>query len=133
MDPWRSVGTRPYQADLLQAVVNFGARGDMITQGNKKKANDKKCLHELLGALPLVVYNYVRGCKTVKEMWDTLKEKYQVNERKKKILVTKCLSELADFKQKENENIEAYYDMVNDLIFNCNRYRVIHTTLEFKL
>ena len=75
--------------------------------GNKKTTNDKKALRELRGDLPPVVYNYVCGCKTAKEFWDNLKEKYQGNARTMKSSVTKCLSKLNDFKQKENESIEA--------------------------
>ena len=52
---------------------------DMITRGNKMTENDKKCMRELRGALPPVVYNYVRGCETAKKIWYTLKEKYQSN------------------------------------------------------
>lgn len=47
--------------------------------------------------------------------------------------MTKCLSKLADFKQKENANIEAYYDRMNDLIFKCNQYGLNRTSLEFNL
>ena len=93
--------------------------------------NDKISLRELRGALPPVVYNYIQSCITTKEILDKLKEKYHSYERKKKGFVTKCLSELAKFKQKENENIEAYYDRMNDLIFKCNQYGVVCTTLEF--
>ena len=30
-----------------------------------------------------VVYNYVRGCNSAKEIWNTLNEKYQGNEKMK--------------------------------------------------
>lgn len=60
----------------------------MIALGNKKKANDKRCIRELCGALPPVVYNYIRGYNTSQEIWNTLKEKFQGNERKKKSSVT---------------------------------------------
>lgn len=92
----------------------------MIAHGNKKKVNDKRSLCELGGSLPPDFYNCIRSRSTTKGIWDTLKENYQGNKRTKKSSVTKCLSELAKFKQKENESIEAYYDRKNDLIFRCN-------------
>lgn len=78
---------------MVQAVGNVVAAKDMITQGNKKNANDKRCVRELQGALPPIVYNYIRGCKTAKVIWNTLKEKYQGNERTNKSFVTHCLLE----------------------------------------
>lgn len=57
----------------------------MIALGNKQKANDKRCIRELRGALTPVVYNYIRGCKTAHEIWSTFKEKFQGNEQMKKI------------------------------------------------
>lgn len=104
----------------MQAVGNFRVAKDMITHANKSMANDKKVPLELRGALPPDVYINVHGCKTTKEFWDVLKGKYQGNEKIKKSLVMKCLSERADFKQKKkNKNIEASYDKMNDLLFRC--------------
>ncbi|CAI9297700.1 unnamed protein product [Lactuca saligna] len=59
VDIWRSIEKGPYHADLIQVVGNACIAEDMIAQGNNKKANDERCLCELPGALPLVVYNYV--------------------------------------------------------------------------
>lgn len=43
--------------------------------------NDKKFMCELHGALSPVVYDYVRGSVTANQIWDTLKEMYQGNEK----------------------------------------------------
>lgn len=51
----------------------------------------------------------------------------------KKSSVSQCLAELTDFKQKENECIEAYYDRFNELIYKCTMYNVVHTSLEFNI
>lgn len=132
-DLWRSIDKGPQREDPVQVVGNAKAAGYMVALANKQKTNDKKCLRELRGALLPVVYNYVHGCETAQEIWDALKESYQGNERKNKSSVTKCLSELVDFNQKENENIVAYYDMMNDLIFKCIQHGVNLTSLEFNL
>ena len=36
--------------------------------------------------------------------------------------------ELKEFKQKENETIEVYYDRLNELIYRCNCYGITITT-----
>ncbi|XP_052622499.1 uncharacterized protein LOC128127833 [Lactuca sativa] len=41
--------------------------------------------------------------------------------------------ELKDFKQKESESIEVYYDRFNELIYRCNRYGIIRSSMEFNL
>ncbi|CAI9269200.1 unnamed protein product [Lactuca saligna] len=66
---------------MLVTVGMSATSEDMISRGSKMQENDKKCRRELRGALPPVVYNYVRGCETAKQIWDTLKEKYHGNEK----------------------------------------------------
>lgn len=73
---WKFVKDGNYREYLVENVGTVGTAVDMITPANTRKACDKKALHEFRGALPLVVYNYVRGCTVAKEIWDTLKEKY---------------------------------------------------------
>ena len=58
----------PFHPNMLVTLGTASTNKDMITQGNKMQANDKKCLRELHGALPLVVYNYVHGCSIVKQI-----------------------------------------------------------------
>ena len=40
-------------------------------------------MRELRGALPPVVYNYVRSCTIAKEVWNNLKDKFQGSEKRK--------------------------------------------------
>ncbi|KAL7608885.1 hypothetical protein Lser_V15G11539 [Lactuca serriola] len=105
-DLWCCLTGGDYRPGRLEQVGTASSCTDVVLQANKQKANDKKCLCELRGALQLVVYNYVRGCKTTKEIWDILKEKYQGSEKTRKSSVKQCLLELGEFKQKENETIE---------------------------
>ena len=69
----------------------------------------------------------------MKEIWDKLKEKYQGSEKTKKCSVKQFLLELGEFKQKDNETIELYYDLLNKLIFNCTLYGVTCSSLEYNL
>lgn len=56
-----------------------------------------------------------------------------INERTNKSSVTQCFSELVDFKYKDNESIETNYNRFNELIYKCNRYNVVCTTLELNI
>ena len=106
-DLMRPINKGPFLPEMLVTLGIVAMNDDMISQGNKKKANDKKCLHELRGDLPPVVYNYIHRCSTTKKIWDTFKEKYQGNVKMKKSYVKHCLLELGEFKQKDNESIES--------------------------
>ena len=51
----------------------------------------------------------------------------------KRSTINQCLLELGEFRQKEGENIELYYDRLNELIFKCSRYGVNRSTMEYNL
>ena len=97
------------------------------------KKNEKRCLRELRGALPPVVYNNVRGLKSANEIWNTLKQKYQGSKKTKINSVKQCLVELKEFRQKKSESIQVYYDRFNELIYRCNRYGITRSAMEFNL
>ena len=90
-------------------------------------------MRALRGALPPVVYNYVMSCKSAKEIQTTLKENFQGSEKTKINSMKHCLIELKEFKQKDGESIEGYYDRLNELIYKCNRYRITRSTMEFNI
>ena len=71
---------------------------EVLERQNRLKKNEKRCMRELRGALPPVVYNYIRSCKTAKEIWITLKEKYQGSEKTKINSVKQCIVELKEFR-----------------------------------
>ncbi|CAI9294517.1 unnamed protein product [Lactuca saligna] len=104
-DLWKCITGEIHPASLLQRVGTIASSSGVAQQTEKQKKNDKRCLRELHGALLPVVYNYVK----------------------------KCMDELGDFKQKEGENIELYFDRINELIFKCIQYGVICSTMEFNL
>lgn len=43
------------------------------------------------------------------------------------------LAQLAEFKQKDNESSQSYYNRFNELIYKCTMVNVHHTTLEFNI
>nr|KAJ0225283.1 hypothetical protein LSAT_V11C100031530 [Lactuca sativa] len=117
----------------VQSIGTSSTNQNVNEQSERLLKNEKKCMRELRGALPPVVYNYVRSCKTAKEIWNTLKEKYQGSEKTKINSVKHFLVELRDFKPKEDEYIKLYYDRLSKLIYKCNRYGINRSTMEFNL
>lgn len=115
----------------VQHIVTTANDLNLASQAERLKANNKGCLRELRGALPPTVYRCVCGYKTSKEISDTLQEMYQGNEKMKKSSVKQCLIELGEFRQNKGENIELYYDRLNELIFKCSRYGVNRSTKEY--
>lgn len=58
-DLWHCVMGGNYHPGRLEQVGTAGSFADVSLQADKQKANDKKCLRELHGALKPVVYNFV--------------------------------------------------------------------------
>ena len=117
----------------VQNIRSLGSASAVSEQSSRLENNEKCCMRELRGALPPVVYNYVCGCKTANDIWNTLKEKFQGSEKTKINSVKQRLVELKEFKQKDNETIESYYDLLNELIYKWNRFGITRSTMEFNL
>ncbi|XP_023771670.1 uncharacterized protein LOC111920326 [Lactuca sativa] len=117
----------------LQNIGSFATTSAVGDQQTRLNNNKKRCMRELRGVMPPLVYNYILGCKTSKEIWNILKEKYQGSEKTKINSVKQCLVELKEFRQKETETIEVYYDRLNELIYRCNRYGITRSLMEYNL
>ena len=70
----------------LQPIGSSSRNSEVENQSDRLKKLEKRCMRELRGDLPPIVYNYVRNCTTAKEIWNNLKEKFQRSEKKKLIL-----------------------------------------------
>ncbi|XP_052619531.1 uncharacterized protein LOC111895070 [Lactuca sativa] len=130
---WNCINGPALPPANVQTLGASGTSNQVSNQGDHMKKNEKRCMQELRGALPPVVYNYIRGCKTTKDIWITLKEKYQGSEKTKINSVKQCLVELKEFRQKDAETIENYYDRLNELIYRCSRYGITRSPMEFNL
>ena len=97
-DLWKCITVDIESSGSLQNIGYVASSPEVSNQAERKKRNVKKWLPELRGALPPIVYNYVHGCSTAKEIWATLNEKYQESEKTKKSYVKQCLLELGEFK-----------------------------------
>jgi len=130
---WKCISGEINQPAQVQPIGMSSSSSEVDNQTDRLKRLEKKCMRELRGALPPVVYNYVRTCTTAKEIWNNLKDKFQGSEKTKITSVKQCLVELKDFRQKDNESIEAYYDRFNELIYRCNHYSIIRSSMEYNL
>ncbi|XP_023769335.1 uncharacterized protein LOC111917936 [Lactuca sativa] len=130
---WNCISGEINPPAIVQPIGSSSTNSEVDNQSNRLKQLEKRCMRELRGALPPVVYNYVRTCTTAKEIWNNLKDKFQGSEKTKITSVKQCPVELNDFKQKESESIEVYYDRFNKLIYRCNRYGIIRSSVEFNL
>ncbi|XP_052625667.1 uncharacterized protein LOC111890076 [Lactuca sativa] len=117
----------------VQTLGASGTSDQVSNQADHMKKNEKRCMRAQRGALPPVVYNYIRGCKIAKDIWIMLKEKYQGSEKTKINSIKQCLIELKEFRQKNAETIENYYDCLNELVYRCTRYGITRSPMEFNL
>lgn len=60
---WCSIEKGPYHADVVEVVGTAAQRKSIIANKVKSQANDKRCIQELRGSLPLGDYNYIYCCK----------------------------------------------------------------------
>ena len=59
----------------VESIGTWSSTPSVTEQSEMLKKNEKKCMRELRGALPPMVYNHVCTCTSSKEIWNTLKEK----------------------------------------------------------
>ena len=130
---WSCISGNTTPPQNVQAIGSSSGTSSVNDQYDRLKKVEKRCIRELRGALPPIVYNYVRRCTTAKDIWNNLKEKFQGSEKTKINSMTHCLIELEEFKKKDSESIEDYYDRLNQLIYKCNRDGITRTTTEFNL
>ena len=57
----------------VQLIGSSSASSGVENQIDRLRKFEKRCMRELRGALPPVMYNYVRSCTTAKEIWNNLK------------------------------------------------------------
>ncbi|XP_052626952.1 uncharacterized protein LOC128133522 [Lactuca sativa] len=130
---WNCISGKGLLPDNVQSIGQSTSSEEVAEQQIRLKNNEKRCMRELRGALPPVVYNYIRSCKIAKDIWITLKEKYQGSGKTKINYVKQCLVELKEFRQKDVETLKNYYDRLNELSYHCSRYGITRSLMEFNL
>lgn len=77
---WRPIKYGPFHATVVEDVGIDAQNTNVTATRMKKEENNKRCIRELGGALPLVFYNYIHDCKTTQEIRNTLNKNFQGNE-----------------------------------------------------
>lgn len=67
-DLWRSIWSGPREENMVTNIGTASTLKSIAALTLRRKAHDRKCMNELRGALPLVVYGYVRGRKNAKDI-----------------------------------------------------------------
>ena len=80
---WKCILSDVHPPPTVQSIGTSSNNKNVNEQTERLLKNEKKSIGELRGALHPVVYNYVSSCKTVKEIQNNLKEKYQGIEKTK--------------------------------------------------
>ncbi|XP_074323344.1 uncharacterized protein LOC141660273 [Apium graveolens] len=98
---------------------------------------DAKVRHILHSILDSVMSNRDIGCKTAKEIWDTLEVKCQGTTAIKKNKRTILTQEYEHFVSKSNESLTEIYDifkkLINDLSLVDKEYDQEYSNLKFLL
>ena len=95
---WSCITGKSTPPPNVQAIGSSSETSSVTDQVDRLKKLERRCMRELRGALPPVVYNYVRSCTTAKDVWNNLKEKFQISEKTKINSVKHGLIELNEFK-----------------------------------
>ncbi|XP_074364234.1 uncharacterized protein LOC141705060 [Apium graveolens] len=99
-----------------------------------KNAKVRYFLHR---SLDIVISNRVIGCKTVKEIWETLEVKYQSTTTVKKNRKTILTHEYEQFDSKADESLTEIYDrfqkLLNDRLLVDKEYDPKDLNLKFLL
>ncbi|XP_071924835.1 uncharacterized protein [Coffea arabica] len=109
----------PFDASTIDTETNRPRpkiRRKLTAEDRTHLTLNAKAMNVLYSALDSNESVRVNGCKSVKEIWNKLREIHEgsenVREQKKSILVTKYES----FKMEPHENIDKMYCRFNDLI-----------------
>ena len=82
---WNCISGEITPPTNVQPIGSSSSNFGVDNQTNRLKQLEKRCMRELRGALPPVVYNYVRSCTTAKEIWKFLKDKFREVKRPKSL------------------------------------------------
>ena len=103
--------------DMIESGYVEPARGEILTDAQRqelaeKKLNDLKVKNYLFQAIDKSILKTIIQKDTAKQMWDSLKTKYQGNERVKRAQLQRLRRDFEILEMKETENITEYFSRV---------------------
>ncbi|KAI3791004.1 hypothetical protein L2E82_04512 [Cichorium intybus] len=79
-------------------------------------------MHELRSGLGPDVSHHIADAKSAKEMWDNLELRFGGDKILHTSKVQEILADFGNFKQEENESLEACYERLSNMIYTLDKY-----------
>jgi len=98
--------------------------------GNKLEDNDSRARNDFLNGLTESIYTKVVNCESTKEIWDKLKNIYEVYARVKRAKIQTLRVKFEQLKMKKYENIASYFLRVDEII---NSIKVLGEEMKEKI
>ncbi|KAI3493455.1 hypothetical protein L1887_41847 [Cichorium endivia] len=122
-DLWRSVSEGPHTDIAGRFVVPDGEEAVVLNAADLKKIeNDERAMRELRSGLGPDVSHHIADAKSAKEMWDNLELRFGGDKILHTSKVQEILADFGNFKQEENESLEACYKRLSNMIYTLDKY-----------
>ncbi|KAI3505885.1 hypothetical protein L1887_28203 [Cichorium endivia] len=122
-DLWRSVNEGPHTDIAGRFVVPDGEEAVVLNSADLRKIeNDERAMRELRSGLGPDVSHHIADAKSAKEMWDNLKLRFGGDKILHTSKVQEILADFGNFKQEENESLEACYERLSNMIYTLDKY-----------
>ncbi|KAI3503712.1 hypothetical protein L1887_32161 [Cichorium endivia] len=122
-DLWRSVSEGPHTDIAGRFVVPDGEEAVVLNAADLKKIeNDERAMRELRSGLGPDVSHHIADVKSAKEMWDNLELRFGGDKILHTSKVQEILPDFGNFKQEENESLEACYERLSNMIYTLDKY-----------
>ncbi|KAI3493173.1 hypothetical protein L1887_42163 [Cichorium endivia] len=122
-DLWRSVSEGPHTDIAGRFVVPDGEEAVVLNTADLKKIeNDERAMRELRSGLGPDVSHHIADAKSAKEMWDNLELRFGGDKILHTSKVQEILADFGNFKQEENESLEACYERLSNMIYTLDKY-----------
>ncbi|KAI3494513.1 hypothetical protein L1887_40762 [Cichorium endivia] len=120
-DLWRSVSEGPHTDIAGRFVVPDGEEAVVLNVADLKKIeNDERAMRELRSGLGPDVSHHIADAKSAKEMWDNLELRFGGDKILHTSKVQEILADFGNFKQEENESLEACYERLSNMIYTLD-------------
>ncbi|KAI3503806.1 hypothetical protein L1887_32257 [Cichorium endivia] len=122
-DLWRSVSEGPHTDIAGRFVVPDGEEAVVLNAADLRKIeNDERAMRELRSGLGPDVSHHIADAKSAKEMWDNLELRFGGDKILHTSKVQEILADFGNFKQEENESLEACYERLSNMIYTLDKY-----------
>ncbi|KAI3739800.1 hypothetical protein L2E82_30212 [Cichorium intybus] len=120
---YRGVTEGPHIDIAGQFVVPDGEEAGVLNAADMKKLeNNERAMRELRSGLGPDVSHHIVDAKSAKEMWDNLELRFGGDKVLYTSKVQEILADFGNFKQEENESLEACSERLSNMIYTIDKY-----------